>query len=114
MNAPSKLPIPFWAVTPRHLESPPPHEPCNEPLHTLAFSEIDRFVRFLESRDSGEWKICHVMSDMDLVMLVADLHRQKVRAICLNPDADGSSGTSIELSELLGQVDTEKSRLANS
>ena len=113
MSNPSKLPIPFWAVTPHHLESPPPNEPCDERLHTLAFSEIDIFMQFLVSRDSGEWRIRHIMSDMDLMLLAADLHQQRVRAVCLNPKADGSSGTRIELSDLLGQVDTSRGRPAN-
>ena len=59
MSKPSKLPIPFWAVTPHHLESPPPNEPCDERLHTLAFSEIGLFMQFLSRGILASGEIRH-------------------------------------------------------
>jgi hypothetical protein len=91
------LQLPFWVVTERDLSSP---EPCNSQRQPLAFSGTDKLTHFLHTGLSGHWKVNLVANDSELLLLVADLHREQSTGFCLDPKPDGSGGTEIPLPDI--------------
>ena len=98
---PAKLTLPLWVVLPRRAESPAVRDPCGEPSHVIVFSESARALDYMKSRQSGAWKLDHVLTESQLRVIVADLRHHQVGAICLDPKPDGSGGTKVELTEMI-------------
>ena len=104
----SKLTLPLWIIFPRRLESPPTSDPCHELSHVVAFSESDKAMDYMESRQSGAWKVDHVLTESHLLLIVRDLHHHQIGAICLNPKPDGSGGTKVGLADNFKAIGLKK------
>lgn len=98
---PAKLALPLWVIFPRRVESPPASEPCGEPSHVVVFSESDMALNYLKSRQSGAWKIDHVLTETQLLVIIRDLHHHQIGAVCLDPKPDGSGGAKVELTDII-------------
>jgi hypothetical protein len=96
---PSNLTLPLWIIFPRRVEAPPPSDPCDEPSHVVAFSESGKAMDYMDSRQSGAWKVDHVLTEAQLLLIVRNLHHHQIGAICLNPKPDGSGGTKVGLAD---------------
>jgi hypothetical protein len=105
---PPKLTLPLWVIFPRRVESPPAPEPCDEPSHVVAFSESDKAMNYMNSRQSGAWKLDHVLTEPQLLLIVRDLHHHQIGAICLNPEPDGSGGTKVWLTDIIKLIGVKK------
>jgi hypothetical protein len=95
------LQLPFWVVTERESTDPPSTEPCKCYRQPLACSMTNKLTHFLHTGLSGHWKVNLVANDSELLLLVADLHREQSTGLCLDPKPDGSGGTSIPLPDIL-------------
>jgi hypothetical protein len=101
---PAKLTLPLWVIFPRRVESPPTSEPCGEPSHVVAFSESDKALEYMDSRQSGAWKLDRVLTGTQLLLIVRDLHHHQIGSICLNPEPDGSGGTKVGLTDIIKAI----------
>jgi hypothetical protein len=71
----------------------------------LAFSSTQRLSDFLDVNHAGRWRIKLVADRTGLVLLAADLHRDRADGIRLDPKSDGSHGYEAPLSDIVGQLD---------
>lgn len=101
----NKVKLPIWTVIPRAQHSSTSIEPCDEPGHALAFTELGLMGAFLEQRLASDWHLRLVQCDADLLLLIADLHAKGIKAVCLDPLPDGSEGTAVGLEDLMRQID---------
>lgn len=97
--------LPIWAVIPRKQKFPASVEPCGEPGHALAFTEVGLMSAFLQERRAGDWNLRLIQGNDDLLITIADLHAMGINAICLDPLPDGSEGTAVGLEDLMRQID---------
>lgn len=97
--------LPIWTVIPRAQHSSTAVEPCDEPAHALAFTEVGLMSAFFQERRAGDWNLRLIPSNEDLLLLIADLHDRNIKALCLNPLPDGSAGTAVALEDLMRQID---------
>jgi hypothetical protein len=51
----------------------------------------------LEIRGTGQWKVNLIADRSDLILFVADLHRQGATDVIVNPRPDGTGGTDLPL-----------------
>jgi hypothetical protein len=100
----SKLTLPLWIIFPRRMESPPVCDPCDEPSHVVAFSESNQAIGYMESRQSGAWKLDRVLTETQLLSIVGDLRHHQIWSICLNPEPDGSGGTKVGLTDIVNAI----------
>ena len=108
----SEINLPLWIIHPRHADAkaPPPHEPCDEPGHTLAFSSTSRLTGFLQARRAGNWNV-HLVSDHhELVGVLADIHSHGVPALCVDTNADGSGGAKVSIAEIIAGIERKRRR----
>jgi hypothetical protein len=99
-----QLGLPFWAVCtrPRVL---PPNEQAWSAEHALGFTSTDRLRAYLSHRRTGRPRYSLVADKLDLLMLVADLHQEKLSALRMDPDTNGNGGEEIPLADVLKQVE---------
>jgi len=74
----------------------------------VVFSEADMALDYMKSRQSGAWKLDHVLTDTELLSVVRDLQHHQVGAICLDPRPDGSGGTKVGLTDIIKAIGFEK------
>ena len=74
--------LPFWVVTERRGETPPPVDPCDDPVAVHAFTSTEKMTAYLERRRPGTWKITYVTDRPALILALADAHRIGVRSLC--------------------------------
>jgi hypothetical protein len=99
MSAPE---IPFFLITDRaDVQQPPDHEPCNDPKAAHAFTSAEKLAAFMNARGRAKWKIDQVADREGVIVAVAELYEQGYREICIDPEADGSGGLLVSLSDLL-------------
>ena len=95
------LTLPLWIVTEHIRPTEPDSTPSCQPNGVLAFSSSKNLFQFLAANMTGEWKMS-MASDRDgLVIMIADLHRDEVSKLCLDPEKNGAGGEEIPLSALM-------------
>ena len=62
----------------------------------------------MNSRQSGSWKLDHVVTETQLLLIARDLRHHQIRAICLNPEPDGSGGAKIWLTDIIKAIGLKK------
>jgi len=100
----SPLSLPVWAVMPRQLKSVilDIHEQPLDPW--LVFCNPRHATAAGQKLGAAGWQLHLIHDEGAIIVLVADMHRHGVKAVCLNSEADGSAGTLISLGDLLQQV----------
>ena len=95
------LNLPLWLVTEHIRPTEPEHNPSCKAGSFLAFSTSKKLFQFLAANIGGEWKMS-MASDRDgLVIMLADLHRDEISTLCLDPEKDGSGGEQVPISALM-------------
>lgn len=94
--------IPFWLIVSREdVQSPPPHEPCDDPKAAHGFSTSEKLAAFMQSHVRAKWQIDQVADQEGVIVAVAQLYEQGYRDMCVDPEPDGSGGTLVSLKDLL-------------
>ena len=70
-------------------------------MRSLHSSTTDKVKDFLDTRESGQWRIALASDYESLVIAVAEIHQADVDDICLDPNADGSGGELVEMAQLV-------------
>lgn len=97
------LSLPVWAVMPRL----PPSAilASDQPAdHWLVYCNPRHATAAGQKLGAAGWQLQLIHDEGAIIVLVADMHRHGVKAVCLNAEADGSAGTLIRLGDLLQQV----------
>jgi hypothetical protein len=82
----------FWVVTHR--------KGGRDTGLVVGFSTAEAVSRYLGAPRAGLCQVRLVREDMELVMLVADMHRDGAAEICFDPEPDGSGGEMVSLIDL--------------
>jgi hypothetical protein len=93
--------FPFWAVTERKSPGSLLIGPVDRPRNARAFSTFDMLTIFLDASIGVSWNVSLASDGPELVLFVADLHRDGAIGVCIDSEPDGSEGTDIPLAELL-------------
>jgi hypothetical protein len=86
----SDLRLPFWVLFDRDAHAPP-----------SAFTTTEKLTAFLDTGDSGRWKISLIADPEALLFAIADAHQQGVAALLLDPVSGATPGDSVQLVDLM-------------
>ena len=100
------LELPFWLIAEHQdVVNPPPLKPCDEPEAAHCFTSIEKLAAFMKARGGATWQIEQIADDEGVIVAVAKLHQAGTKAICIDPQPDGSGGLLVSLSHLLAGYD---------
>jgi hypothetical protein len=95
--------LPFWLVSQHEHSLNPAIQLLGDfPRAAHIFTTAERLIAYMMAHHQLRWAVNLVTDREGVIMAMADLHRQKMDTLCIDPDPDGTGGEIMRISDVVG------------